>query len=330
MPDFIRGRMEVTPVSAKSRAPTENDTTIEHSQYRSGVGNAHWVTSQYRIDKAMEVNLLQKQQSQPTVADLRLLAKTTKELQESADFELRIQKLKMPLCVVGWTDTALYGTTADVNIDEIDELNVLDGRFRMLQNDADVKDFDKHKVRSQAGSLVGSVSKEDLASLDAVPFNVCDYRTRASHRTLVSTFSAESSAALETHGLVAYSRAMLCEVLGGHARMPLTDYNEDHLATRLVTDCRSLYDHLKSDGKVPDDRHTAIWIAALRGGVGAGPGIPKTKTPTMWVASRWQLADCLTKLGLDKAFRQILTTGKTRFHEPSAQAIKRSKQEEGV
>jgi hypothetical protein len=328
VPDFITGR-----------------TMMEHSHYR--------------IDKATEVNLLQNRQSQPTVADFRPLAKTTKEPQEepsvvskktiaatfagtntstteldeygrddvglladvAEDGEGDVLTLtSTPISsalfleclpyvaawikahrtalaaltdgmrskresdmvercfwgfynwrwhephfsdtssdrysepsdtdsdgqpgqgVVGWTYSALYGTAADVNTNE---MNVLDDRFRMLQNN------------------------EEL--LDAVSFNFCDYRTRVSC-ALVSTFSVESSAVLGTYGLAAYSRAMICEVLGGHARIPLMDDNEDHLATRLVTDCRPSYGHLKSDGKVPDDWHTALWIAALRGDVSAERG----------------------------------------------------------
>ena len=55
------------------------------------------------------------------------------------------------------------------------------------------------------------------------------------------------------------------------------------MATRLVTDCKSLHDHLRSDGKVPDDKHTALWVAALRCGAAAGPQPPRGKTPTIWV-----------------------------------------------
>ena len=97
-----------------------------------------------------------------------------------------------------------------------------------------------------------------------------DFRTRASHRVVVSTFGAESSAAVETHGIMLYSRALICEALSGRRDKHL----ESDMPTRLITDCKSLYDHLKSDGKVPDDRHTAIWVAVWRCGVGAGPQVP--------------------------------------------------------
>ena len=47
----------------------------------------------------------------------------------------------------------------------------------------------------------------------------------------------------------------------------------------------------------------------------------------LWVASAWQLGDGLTKAGLAKKMREILTEGKTKFHEESARALGRAKQD---
>ena len=108
----------------------------------------------------------------------------------------------------------MYGTTSSQF--DVDEQNFLGGDTRLLNGDGDLAEFDRHKVRSQSGSLVGLVSKSQLDSLDDVPFSIMDFRSRASHRVVVSTFGAESGAALETHGMVIYIRAMLCQQ-GGYA-----------------------------------------------------------------------------------------------------------------
>jgi hypothetical protein len=78
-------------------------------------------------------------------------------------------------------------------------------------------------------------------------------------------------------------------------------------------------------GSVPEDRQTAIYIAALRQEVSAGPQRQQSKAQMLWVPSRWQLADAFTKPGLSEALREVLMQNKTRLHEPSAQAIKRAK-----
>ena len=90
-----------------------------------------------------------------------------------------------------------------------------------------------------------------------------------------------------------------------------------------MTDCKSLFDHLKKEGAVPDDRWTALYVAALKCGVSCGPERDTRKAGCLWVPSRWQLADVLTKLGLGAVFREILRTGTTRLHEESAQALRR-------
>ena len=94
------------------------------------------------------------------------------------------------------------------------------------------------------------------------------------------------------------------------------------MKTTLVTDCKSLYDHLKLDGKVPEYRQTALYIAAFRQRFAAGAATG-AKTRVLWGPSRWQLADALTKFGLDNEFRMLMATATTRLHEESAQLLKR-------
>jgi len=94
----------------------------------------------------------------------------------------------------------------------------------------------------------------------------------------------------------------------------------------MFTDCKSLFDNLRKDGSVPDDRWTAIAIAGLRCAVSAGPGRRQDKAECLWVPSRWQLADGLTKRGLDKVVRARMLSGTTRLHEESLQAIQRARQ----
>eukprot|EP00974_Lingulodinium_polyedra_P079968 7744413-Lingulodinium_polyedra.AAC.1 len=59
--------------------------------------------------------------------------------------------------------------------------------------------------------------------------------------------------------------------------MPVDGYGEAQMRTILFTDCRSVFDNLKKDGRVPDDKWTAISIAAMRCVVSAGPGRNRDK-----------------------------------------------------
>ena len=93
-----------------------------------------------------------------------------------------------------------------------------------------------------------------------------------------------------------YYRAYWCDILLGYAEWRTPDtYGESELGIVLFTDCKSLFDNLKKDGSVPEDKWVAIEIAKLRSVISAGPGRNKVKSECRWVPSRWQLADCLLR-----------------------------------
>ena len=196
----------------------------------------------------------------------------------------------------------------------------------IIDNDDDLKGYDKHKIYSQGGSLLVIMNKDNLDDLTPVPFSFADWRTRASRRVLHSTFSAEAQSAVETFGLARYYQAYMVDILLGHADWrPVDSYGEDELPIVLYTDCKSLFDNLRKEGSVPEDKWVAVAIASLRGAVSAGPGRNTSKSECRWVPSRWQLADCLTKRGLAAGFRERIDAGTTKLHELSLQEIKRAK-----
>ena len=64
---FIKGRMSDLP-KMKSRLRSLDDpcTEEERADFKSGVGDLHWVTSQTRVDHAVDTSRLQKRQNKPT------------------------------------------------------------------------------------------------------------------------------------------------------------------------------------------------------------------------------------------------------------------------
>ena len=306
--DYIDGRMEQLKVpKQKSRDATDLCSPQEKAEFRSGVGDLHWVSSQTRVDYAVDVSRLQKRQNNPTYGDLKNLSKTIREVKSTADLALTIQPISDPVVAV-FSDSSLYGATGE-----------------LIECDSDLEGYDKHSIHSQGGALITVMSRPDLEKTTDVPFSLLDWRTRASKRVFHSTFAAEGGAAAEAIGMGKYVRAYLCDIMFGHASwVDVGDFGEDQLPLTLLTDCKSLYDNLKKDGSVPDDKWAAIAIASLRGTVSAGPGRNSSKSECRWVASRWQLADCLTKCGLAKTIQERLRSTTTRLHELSAQNIKRN------
>ena len=76
-------------------------------------------------------------------------------------------------------------------------------------------------------------------------------------------------------------------MLLGHADwIDVTSYGESPMAIILYTDCKSLYDHLKKEGAVPDDKWVAVAVASLKCAVSAGAGRNTDKSECRWLASR--------------------------------------------
>ena len=123
-----------------------------------------------------------------------------------------------------------------------------------------------------------------------------------------------------------YMRALLREAMFGWSGTPVVEYGEDQMPLALFTDCRSLYDHVKVEGNVPDDRHDAVWLGALKSHVSCGPQRDESKAGLRWLPSRWMVSDGLTKGGLSDRVREFMRRNRTRVHEESAQAIKRNRE----
>ena len=79
---------------------------METADFKSGVGDLHWVTSQTRVDHAVDTSRFQKRQTKPTYGDYLDLARVVKEVKDTADFSLRIIPIENPV-LGAWTDSAL-------------------------------------------------------------------------------------------------------------------------------------------------------------------------------------------------------------------------------
>ena len=85
----------------------------EKADYKSGVGDLHWVTSQTRVDHAVDTSRLQKRQQTRTYADYLDLGRVIKEVKEASNFSLRIRPIHNPV-LANYTDSALYGAEGEI------------------------------------------------------------------------------------------------------------------------------------------------------------------------------------------------------------------------
>ena len=125
------------------------------------------------------------------------------------------------------------------------------------------------RVRSQHGALVCVVAQDDLEISEAIPTSFMTWKSKASKRTILSTFGTDASARRDALDLAEHTRAMLCEAVIGRKVLP-DEWEEEHLPIRVITDCKSLFDYLAKDASVPENRGTALTVASLREKCSAG------------------------------------------------------------
>ena len=64
------------------------------------------------------------------------------------------------------------------------------------------------------------VAQDDLEKTEAIPIPSMIWKSKASKRTILSTFGAEATAGRDALDLAEYTRAMLCEAVIGRRVLP--------------------------------------------------------------------------------------------------------------
>lgn len=146
-------------------------------------------------------------------------------------------------------------------------------------------------VHTQAGFIIGFTSKKLNEGVTA-PWVPATWKSYKLPRAVSSTLAAESQAMSTASGTVEWVSLLLSEIIDG----PFKDMRtcKDALTLRppiLVTDCKSLYDHLMSPSAPTsiEDRRTSIDVVIIRDSIRAMAGSLR------WVPTNRMLADALTK-----------------------------------
>ena len=154
-------------------------------------------------------------------------------------------------------------------------------------HDASFNNLPGHK--SQKGYWLGISTPElmkDRTSLHHIHF--VHWTSSKIQRVVRSTLSAEAYSCSEALDALSWLRATILEVLHGELDM---HHYKDHLHRVpgvTVTDCRSLYDCMKSERVLLSDRRLSLEAAIIRQSLQEG-------IECRWVPSEQQLADALTK-----------------------------------
>ncbi|CAE7318518.1 RE2 [Symbiodinium microadriaticum] len=304
---FLDGRLQEMEIAKERRKSLESLATPEEmANYRSVVGSLQWLATQSRPDLCFETNQLQKRIADLRVHDLFRANKAVREADKNR-MQIMFRNLGKDAQLVVYTDAGLYSSLGV----EIDERECED----VLQSDRS-----KRLVYSQKGAVVGFVKKgsTDVRG-EFSHINVLDWRSSTNKRVIESSFCAETHAALMAIGMGHFCQVLMSELRFGSDVVGSVEDDgwNDLVPMFLVTDCKSIYDTVHKDGQHVSDKSGVIQAVLLRQLLTTRDAPGKSKL--LWVPTRHQLADGLTKGARGKELREILEQGVT-FRE---QAMKR-------
>ena len=274
-------------------------TEAEVHTLQIGTGEAGWFARQLRFDCAMEVGELQRAAEGPCVGDLVKMNATLAELRRGADFTLHFPKGIDPMnCIV--VVPADSGHCNGPEHDEIEKYKSVGGNFLLL-------------------------APPEFADGKDTPIAIVDWQTGMTSRVCRSTLAAE--AAHLANGIEGAD--WLC-VLLEEVRQPdlnLKNWQSyiDNTKQIWITDAKSVFDYLnKESNRGPSkDKRMAIDGALLK------ESLARPNKELKWIDGSQNIADILTKRGLDKSYaRQVVKEGRwTCARDAYAIFVKAKKQQ---
>ena len=298
---FIDGRLDTIPVSReRSKQKEESVTEEERTDFRSVLGSLQWLATQTRGDLAFSVNQLQKRVNQLQVKDLLVANSLVKVVKENR-VQMVFRNLGKDVSVVCWHDASLYNSLG---------VEVEDQEDQVIQNFNDKKWF-----YSQKGVITGFVRNADLDRTDNVPVNFISWKSKTNKRVIESSFASETHGAIMGHQNGHHLRALYAEVCHGSWVIKENDTVQWNQIVPLIqcTDCRSVYDCISKDSHSIGDRGVSINVAILRELSSTQNQPSGDKSSMLWVPTRHQCADGLTKGGKHGDLIEILKNGMAVF-----------------
>ena len=278
-------------------------TQTELTDYRSVVGSLQWLATQSRPDLAFECNQLQKRVSDLRVRDLHRANRAVKEALKHR-FEILFRPLGADAELVTFHDAGLYSSLG-VEIEEREVEDILQaGNERKL-------------IYSQKGVCVGFVRKGATDREDRAHYNLVDWKSATNRRVVESSFASETHAALMGHNMSRFAQVLLSEIRYGSEVIASVEDDgwQDLVPVTLITDCKSIYDTVHKDGQHVGEKGNIVHAVLLRQLLSTRGEAGKAKL--MWVPTRCQVADGLTKGARGSDIRDQLQEG-LLFHEKAA------------
>jgi len=257
MDSYISKLAEV-PVGNKGAEEKLSDE--ETTQYRRLIAQVRWPVSHVVPQMAYEVSkAAQKAQGEWTVADIVQLNTMVRKLQELAAGGAARLKLR----------------------------KLAPGPWQVLTS-FDASFAREPGMKSQLGFMTflttGPVEQEETVC------NIAEFQSSTIHRVVKSTLAAEAASMSTALDRQLYLRLLLEAILDGEPACGPDWRHRLKIPGILITDARSLYDHLNKTGSVPKEKQTLIDLLVARDLTEANA------LKLRWTPTTHMLADILTKV----------------------------------
>lgn len=166
--------------------------------------------------------------------------------------------------------------------------------------------------RSQLGSIHFVGSKR--ASQGPAPASVVEFVTNKSTRVVRSSMAAEALSLCLAADRHLYIRLILQMLLTGCQEVAMQWRQKLNIPGSLITDAKSLFDHLTTTGQIPTERQTLLDLLTAK-------DLVENKVVDMrWVPTYKQHADYLTKLMLAWLWVEFTNKGLISLRETTEEA----------
>ena len=220
-------------------------------------GSLNWVTSQARPDLASQTSFSQQSFPNPKLKHLRNVNSIVRRAKQHADLSLTFKPIALKNLAVCCHSDAAFANVGN---------------------------------HTQAGYMIAFTEKQLNQGCMSI-WNPAAWRSYRLTRAVSSTLAAESQAMATASGTVEWMCLLLHELIHGpfdvrDARKVLQQHQPI-----LVTDCKSLFDHLHSPSSptAVEDRRTSIDITIIK------ESVRTLNAAVRWVPTDRMIADSLTK-----------------------------------
>ncbi|CAE7561028.1 RE2 [Symbiodinium necroappetens] len=274
-------------------------TEPEREQLRSVVGSLSWMVRVCRLDIAYEVNYLQAVMQQAVVADLIACNNLLSYVKKTADRGL------------------FYAYNA---FDEQDQV------IYSITDASHAADFDVSTTgtpmgsRSQSGRILALGSRKILETGKGT-IHIIEYHSCVLKRVCRSTLQAETQSLIAGYEEGEHLRALMWGMNNDYHDKGLIGAM-DHMTLAMLTDCRSLEQHLRQPGlSTVADKRLAIDLSSMRQLIwrkkGELVGDPlltdeppeEATTVVKWIDTSTMLSDGLTKKMKSNQIDQVMLKG---------------------